>query len=83
MQRTKFVGEFGPLVYKSTAVFYLNLIQVENNIVVFSKTQFIEMPVMDSIFNDPVDLAQTEGPTLNKGIISLKSCLESLSGKTS
>lgn len=56
MQRTKFVSEFGPLVHKSAAIYYANLIQVENDVVVFSKTQFVEMPVTDCLLESSANL---------------------------
>lgn len=64
------MSEFGPLVLKSAGVYFLKLIQVENNVVMISKTFFVEMPVLDILLENPKTVVKNEGPTLNKGIFS-------------
>ena len=46
MQRTKFISEHGSMVIKSSAIYYVELIQICDDIVMISKINFCELPCL-------------------------------------
>lgn len=78
VRRTKYVSEFGPLAFKSSAFYWLELLQVIDGVVLVSKLGFIEMPAVDCLSEDRETVIQREGASLNKGLFSFVEVIKAL-----
>lgn len=78
VRRTKFVSEFGPLTYKSSGYYWLELLQVIDGVVLVSKLAFIEIPSTDCLTEDRETVIQREGTSLNKGLFSFIEVVKAL-----
>lgn len=83
--RTQAPSEFGNLSDKSTAILTFEILQVAQNpstgesSVLASRINFVDLPGMEKLHDDPESLRIREGINLNKGLLSVAELIRNLS----